>query len=1160
MGQSLDIPRVIPEDWQRLDLIISKVKLKLGRQSSPTHVGMTLTGLTASALVGADASKALESVTIGSSLTYTRPTLNAIQDIRITASPTFAGMLISQTAADTPGLLIIQTAGGTGADAFIKFICDVAEGDTIWSAGVDDTGDSFRIAQSAALGTTDRLIIDSSGIFHFNTITIDHSGTRTVRIGQDVDNGAAGIDNVFLGYRAGYNNAADGTDGTRNVYVGQESGAGSTGGTDNTGSENIGVGAETLEYCTTGYENTCVGDEAGKGITTAQGNVAMGNDAMQGDGTNAVTGNFNTSLGTDTLYVVRSGGYNVAVGYQCLFKLTTLSNIVALGYQALYNVVTGETGNIALGYQAGYYVNQTAGTEGEDNVYIGENAGKGTGATNVGAFNIGIGKSALTAIQSGISNIVLGNSAGIVLTTGSNNFLVGNDAGFALTTGDNNCFFGYQAGYKQTTSDNDLIIGYQAGYNDNGDTTIGGNVLMGYQCFYNDNGTSNIGIGYQAGYYNDASGSYGTTNVYIGYQAGLGDSSGFEGRRNVAIGNTALGNGDATSAVENVCIGNAAGRGITSGIRNVFLGHQAGIIDTVGGANVAIGVNALAKNVSTHSSVAIGAFALTNSIATGNIAIGAEAGESNTSGARNAYFGYQAGRYQATGNDNFFLGYQTGLGVSTLSNVSRNTFIGNFAGTAILTGGDSNIFLGFKAGINQTTNSDLLIIDNQDRGSAAAEITDCMICALFNSTVISQTLRFNVGNLSVVSGTPYQYLINNTHEDSDGGRESRIDFKGEQTGGELTTLARIEAGHDGTADDEKGKITLFVNDGDDGNTPTLALEIGSDLLATFAGAITATNYTASNLLTACTTNAGELDFTAASKKLDVEDDAIVSQDYSSDASPQFTGIELGHASDTTVTRVSAGVIAVEGTTVMMVGAAPTAHTIASHSDTTGTGAELNTLTGGGDVGALHTHAAAYQPLDAELTSLATLSYVAASFVKMTGANTFALRTIGETADDLEGTIDHDNLANGGAHDYAYISGNDGATGVTAAELEELSDGSETTLHSHADISGVLVLNTNTITSSTDAADVSACNILLVDATGGDIAIGGFSGGVDHQIVYVFKYLTNNRLTMEHEEGTGTQKLRNDAGGDIAFSNGIYGNICYICKSNKWYQLAYLVSP
>ena len=69
----------------------------------------------------------------------------------------------------------------------------------------------------------------------------------------------------------------------------------------------------------------------------------------------------------------------------------------------------------------------------------------------------------------------------------------------------------------------------------------------------------------------------------------------------------------------------------------------------------------------------------------------------------------------------------------------------------------------------------------------------------------------------------------------------------------------------------------------------------------------------------------------------------------------MTGIELGHASDTTITRVSAGVIAVEGVTVMLVGGAPTAHTIASHSDTTGTGAELNTLTDGSET-ALHSHA------------------------------------------------------------------------------------------------------------------------------------------------------------------------------------------------------------
>jgi hypothetical protein len=48
------------------------------------------------------------------------------------------------------------------------------------------------------------------------------------------------------------------------------------------------------------------------------------------------------------------------------------------------------------------------------------------------------------------------------------------------------------------------------------------------------------------------------------------------------------------------------------------------------------------------------------------------------------------------------------------------------------------------------------------------------------------------------------------------------------------------------------------------------------------------------------------------------------------------------------------------------------------------------------------------------------------------------------------SVDHDFAFQDGI-DYALVTGNDGATDVTAAELEELSDGSSTTLHTHADI-------------------------------------------------------------------------------------------------------------
>lgn len=45
MGQSLDIPRVIKDDWKRLALIVGKIKLKLGRDSSQTFVSLTLEDL-----------------------------------------------------------------------------------------------------------------------------------------------------------------------------------------------------------------------------------------------------------------------------------------------------------------------------------------------------------------------------------------------------------------------------------------------------------------------------------------------------------------------------------------------------------------------------------------------------------------------------------------------------------------------------------------------------------------------------------------------------------------------------------------------------------------------------------------------------------------------------------------------------------------------------------------------------------------------------------------------------------------------------------------------------------------------------------------------------------------------------------------------------------
>ena len=62
MGQSLDIPRVIKDDWKRLALIVGKIKLKLGRDASVVHKDITLGDLTASRIVATDSGKTFESV------------------------------------------------------------------------------------------------------------------------------------------------------------------------------------------------------------------------------------------------------------------------------------------------------------------------------------------------------------------------------------------------------------------------------------------------------------------------------------------------------------------------------------------------------------------------------------------------------------------------------------------------------------------------------------------------------------------------------------------------------------------------------------------------------------------------------------------------------------------------------------------------------------------------------------------------------------------------------------------------------------------------------------------------------------------------------------------------------------------------------------------
>jgi hypothetical protein len=89
-------------------------------------------------------------------------------------------------------------------------------------------------------------------------------------------------------------------------------------------------------------------------------------------------------------------------------------------------------------------------------------------------------------------------------------------------------------------------------------------------------------------------------------------------------------------------------------------------------------------------------------------------------------------------------------------------------------------------------------------------------------------------------------LKNETAEDTDGGRESIVTFQGTQSGNEITTLAQIQASHDGTSDDEKGDLIFKTNDGSDGASPTERLRISSDGVATFTSSNTSSQVVIEN--------------------------------------------------------------------------------------------------------------------------------------------------------------------------------------------------------------------------------------------------------------------------------------------------------------------------
>lgn len=187
-----------------------------------------------------------------------------------------------------------------------------------------------------------------------------------------------------------------------NTFIGVSSGSVNNfagGGTDNTG-----VGLETLANNTTGSLNTAIGKRSLIMNVTGSGNSALGAGAAQ----------------------KTTGSYNVAMGYHALLENTTASKNTAIGTVALVNKTGGDE-NTAVGYQAsgaatGAYSNITA-------------IGAYSLIQCVGNFNTALGSNTLYSNISGTNNTALGYAAGYN-NLGSRNVFVGFFSGFNETGSD----------------------------------------------------------------------------------------------------------------------------------------------------------------------------------------------------------------------------------------------------------------------------------------------------------------------------------------------------------------------------------------------------------------------------------------------------------------------------------------------------------------------------------------------------------------------------------------------------------------------------------------------------------------------------------------------------------------------------------------------------
>ena len=419
------------------------------------------------------------------------------------------------------------------------------------SANMTFNGTTLTLAKDASInGVTVGLgggSVSSNTAVGNNAIGTSNTGVRLVGIGQGaLVNNTSGIDNVSLGQGTLYNNLT----GSTNFAGGGQSLYSNTSGSNNSAS-----GFKSLFSNISGSGNCADGYFALTNNTTASNLTAFGTQALINNTTNVAT------LGTIT------GGSSYTNGTYTGVVMTLSSGSTALTYPTATIVVSGGAVTTVTITSAGAGFKDTTTVLTAPAASIG-----GTGS----GFSVPV-----ATLNSGTGNVAVGYQAGYSNTTGTSNTFTGYQAGYLNNSGINNCYYGYSAGYNSTsgtgncsfginslsqnqTSSNNTTMGLSSGYNitSGNNVGIGSNSLynlssngnctgIGVQSLYATTGANNIGIGYFAGRgpspYTNAN-TTGTNNTYIGYQT-VGSAN--NNTNEMVIGYQAVGLGSNTTVIGN---------------------------------------------------------------------------------------------------------------------------------------------------------------------------------------------------------------------------------------------------------------------------------------------------------------------------------------------------------------------------------------------------------------------------------------------------------------------------------------------------------------------------------------------------------------------------------------------------------------------------------